>query len=150
MELIFSEDKMPVKEVSELMEKAALECLRIEGCPEERTEISISFVSDEEIRQLNRDYRQKDSVTDVLSFPQYDDLEEAFEDEIICLGDVVICEEQARRQAEEFGHSYDREIIYLFVHSVFHLLGYDHIEDDDKAEMRAKEEQVMTALGLER
>ena len=66
------------------------------------------------------------------------------------LGDVVICLEKAREQAEEFGHSEEREIVYLFVHSVFHLLGYDHMEDEEKAEMRSAEEKVMSFLELER
>ena len=76
--------------------------------------------------------------------------EELEEGESIELGDVVICEDKAREQALEFGHSYERELIYLFVHSVFHLLGYDHEDENEKKEMRAKEESVMEKLGISR
>ena len=102
------------------------------------------------IRELNRDYRNMDSVTDVLSFPQFEQPADMPEEGEICLGDVVICKEQAERQAEEFGHSFEREIIYLFTHSVLHLLGYDHMTEEDKAGMRAKEEAVMNYLGIGR
>ena len=79
--------------------------------------------------------------------PSVEDLDEG---EAVELGDVVICEDRAREQAEEFGHSYERELIYLFVHSVFHLLGYDHENEIEKKEMRAKEESVMEKLGITR
>jgi probable rRNA maturation factor len=68
----------------------------------------------------------------------------------ISLGDVVICPEQALLQADEFGHSAERELVYLFVHSVLHLLGYDHVEDEDKRKMRTREEKIMSEIGLER
>ena len=67
---------------------------------------------------------------------------------VLCLGDVVICPEQALLQAEEFGHSGERELVYLFVHSVFHLMGYDHMEEESKSEMRAQEEKIMSQIGL--
>ena len=102
----------------------------------------------EEIRNLNREYRDTDKVTDVLSFPQFDDLNEIPEFGEICLGDVVICKDRALEQAEEFGHSFEREIIYLFTHSILHLLGYDHMEEDEKKEMRQREEEVMAHLGI--
>ena len=86
----------------------------------------------------------------MLSFPQFEDLNELPEDQIICLGDIVICEDRAKEQAEEFGHSYEREIIYLFTHSVLHLLGYDHMDEKEKTEMRQREEEVMTELKLKR
>ncbi|MCQ2553736.1 MAG: rRNA maturation RNase YbeY, partial [Clostridia bacterium] len=72
------------------------------------------------------------------------------DDEELAIGDVVICSAVAHRQAEEFGHSYERELIYLFVHSVFHLLGYDHEEEEDKEVMRSREEAVMDYLGIKR
>ena len=76
--------------------------------------------------------------------------EELFEGESLELGDVVICTEKAREQAVEYGHSYERELMYLFVHSIFHLLGYDHELEEEKKEMRKKEELIMSALGIER
>jgi len=107
-------------------------------------------VSKEEIRELNNQYRGIDNHTDVLSFPLIEDFDEVDPDDEYMLGDVVICLEKAREQAEEFGHSEAREIVYLFVHSVCHLLGFDHMEEDEKQEMRTREEEVMTLLDLER
>lgn len=150
MYIYFEEGQQVTEEILSTMEKAAKYCLELEGIDEERTEISVTFVDAEEIRELNRDYRDNDKVTDVLSFPQFDDLNDIPDFGEICLGDVVICKERAQEQAEEFGHSFEREIIYLFTHSILHLLGYDHMEDEEKQEMRAREEEVMTHLGIGR
>ena len=99
-----------------------------------RCEISVILCQpDEDTRAQPAISGRMSSVTDVLSFPQFDDLEEEIPEVCeICLGDVVICEQKAREQAEEFGHSFERELVYLFAHSVLHLLGYDHMEDDEK------------------
>ena len=132
------------------MKEAAELCTKAEGLDPDRCEVSFSFVGEDEIRELNAAYRRKDAVTDVLSFPQYDDLTELDNEEEICLGDVVICSEVARRQAEEYGHSYERELVYLFVHSILHLLGYDHMEEEERREMRSREELVMERIGLAR
>ena len=149
MNIYFSEE-IPVPEsFLEQMSRAADLCAAGEGLDPDVCEVSVSFVSEEEIQTLNRDYRGTDRVTDVLSFPQYDDLSE-MEGELIELGDVVICRKRAEEQAEEYGHSLEREIVYLFVHSMLHLLGYDHMEADEKAEMRRREEEVMEELGLVR
>ena len=113
-------------------------------------EISVTFTDNEGIRELNRQYRDKDIDTDVLSFPMgengvYDvDMETGAK----ILGDVVISMEKARDQAERFGHSFQREVGYLTAHSVLHLLGYDHIDNLEKVRMREKEELVMDQLGL--
>ena len=112
--------------------------------------MSLTFVSPEEIQQLNSMYRGVDKVTDVLSFPQYEDLNQLPEEGGIPLGDVVICTQQALIQADEYGHSNEREMVYLFVHSICHLLGYDHMDEEDKQEMRAKEDQVMEKIQVER
>ncbi len=101
-------------------------------------EVSISLVSDDEIRQLNRDYRNKDQVTDVLSFPQVESLDEARQVNYLFLGDIVINLDQVIRQAKEFQHSEARELSYLTVHSLYHLLGFDHETDDEKLAMRNK------------
>lgn len=135
---------------SQVLERAAKKALELEGIDDERIEISLSFVSPEEIKEINNEFRGIDKVTDVLSFPQFDDLEDFPEVGEIALGDVVICMERAKEQAEEFGHSLDREIVYLFVHSVCHLLGYDHMEEDEKKVMRAREEEIMEYLDLTR
>lgn len=146
---IYFEDGQAVDEkILDIMKKAAEYCLRLEEVDESRTEISVTFVDGEEIRHLNREYRDTDRVTDVLSFPQFDDLNDIPKAGEICLGDVVICKDRAAEQAEEFGHSFEREIIYLFTHSILHLLGYDHMEEAEKREMRVREEEVMEHLGI--
>lgn len=150
MELIFSEERLPQNSILDEMQKAAELCLEREEIDHERATVSITFVSNEEIQELNRSYRGIDRVTDVLSFPLYESKLEFPREGELCLGDVVICLEQAYLQADEFGHTVDRELIYLFVHSIFHLLGYDHLAENEKEEMRIKEEQVMQRLGLER
>lgn len=132
------------------MMTAAEKCVSDEGLDPSNVEISLSVVSEEEIHELNRRFRETDRVTDVLSFPQYESLDEIENGEITPLGDVVICSAVALRQAEAYGHSYEREFVYLFVHSVLHLLGYDHMDPAEKREMRAKEEEVMSYIGLER
>lgn len=132
------------------MKEAAAVLFAEEGVDEERAEISLTLVSLEEIRKLNRDYRDVDRETDVLSFPQFEDVEDMPEFGELCLGDVVICLDKVEEQAKEFGHSFERELIYLFVHSMLHLLGYDHMEEEEKAAMRQREEAVMNAIGLER
>ena len=148
MNIYFEDGQVLDETILATMKKAAEYCLDLEQVDQERTEISVTFVEGEEIRNLNREYRDTDKVTDVLSFPQFDDLNEIPEFGEICLGDVVICKDRALEQAEEFGHSFEREIIYLFTHSILHLLGYDHMEEDEKKEMRQREEEVMAHLGI--
>lgn len=109
-------------------------------------EVSVSFVSNEEIHELNRDYRGVDRPTDVLSFQM--DEEEVYGEMDVVLGDIVISMEKAMEQAEDFGHSLTREVVYLTVHSMFHLMGYDHMNEEEKAEMRGKEKAVLKELGV--
>lgn len=150
MNIIFSEETMPSEAIVNKLIEAAELCVLAEDLDHERVEISVTFVGEEEIRDLNNLFRKIDHVTDVLSFPQYDNMEELPEEGILCLGDVVICSEQALIQADELGHSPEREILYLFVHSMFHLMGYDHMDNEEKTDMREKEEAIMTKLGAER
>ncbi|WP_130863560.1 rRNA maturation RNase YbeY [Bacilliculturomica massiliensis] len=150
MNIIFSDERMPGQTVVDLMIKAAVLCSKQEGVDPERVSVSVTFVSSEEIRELNRIYRNKDAVTDVLSFPQFETPSDTPEEGEVCLGDVVICSEQALIQADEYGHSGERELVYLFVHSVFHLLGYDHMTEEDKSDMRTREESIMEQIGLTR
>ena len=150
MRILYSEENILDNAMLEDLEKAAVLCVEKEGLPADNAEISLTFVSKEEIRELNNQYRGIDNHTDVLSFPLIEDFDFIDEDEEYMLGDVVICLEKAREQAEEYGHSERREIVYLFVHSVCHLLGFDHMEEDEKKEMRQREEEVMTLLDLER
>lgn len=150
MKIYFEEGQAVSEEILEIMTKAAKHCLEMEEIDEQRSEISVTFVDKEEIHELNNQYRGVDSPTDVLSFPQFDDFDDLPEEGDICLGDVVICTDKAKEQAEEFGHTFEREIIYLFVHSILHLLGYDHMDEDEKALMRRQEETVMEHLGITR
>ena len=118
---------------------------------DDMTEVDITIVDDEEIYQLNRDYRNVDRPTDVLSFALDEDDEdepELMEGQLHLLGDIIISAETATRQAEEFGHGLEREIVYLAVHGLLHLLGYDHMVEEDKVIMRAKEEEALSAINL--
>ncbi len=123
--------------------------------------LEVTFVSAEEIRRLNAETRQIDKVTDVLSYPTLDGIKgqairgaehpyDIDEEGNLLIGSVAICLDRAREQAEEYGHSFERELHYLIVHGAMHCLGYDHIADADKTEMRAEEEQVLSALGITR
>ena len=109
-------------------------------------EISITFVGKDEIYKLNKEFRNVDRPTDVLSFPM--DTDFLIEGVDPMLGDIVICMDVAKDQAEDLGHSLDREIMYLSCHSTLHLLGYDHINEDEKRQMRAREKEVMKILGV--
>lgn len=113
-------------------------------------EVAVTFVDNDEIRRLNKEYRDIDSVTDVLSFPMGEDgvYDVNPKTGAKMLGDVVISMQKAHKQALDFDHSFEREVCYLTVHSVLHLLGYDHMVPEDKAVMRSKEEAVMQAMGL--
>lgn len=118
---------------------------------DDMTEVDITIVDDEEIHQLNRDYRNVDRPTDVLSFALDEDDEdepELLEGQLHLLGDIIISAETATRQAEEFGHGLEREIVYLAVHGLLHLLGYDHMVEEDKVIMRVKEEEALRAINL--
>lgn len=126
--------------------------LTYEGFPEP-AEISVTFVDDVRIHELNKEYRNVDKSTDVLSFPlgENGEYDKNIETGACLLGDIVISVETAVRQAEEYGHSLQREIGFLTVHSMLHLLGYDHVNGGlEEVHMREKEERVLTELGLKR
>ena len=129
--------------------------LRREGLPEV-AESSLTFVTNQEIRELNREYRNIEKETDVLSFPLYEseDLVLLRQGEqgakILLLGDIVISLEKAQEQATEFGHSFRRELLYLFVHGLLHLFGYDHLDEDEKREMRSREEEILEEFSITR
>jgi probable rRNA maturation factor len=169
MRNIYSDEQQRLSdEISGLMQRAADEAMRREF-GEYDAEVSVTIVGGEEIRELNRDYRGIDRVTDVLSFPQFeaDELEEVLKEESenapendaegetadfepVLIGDVVICYDRAAEQAEEYGTGLTRELVYLFVHSIFHLFGYDHEEEEERKAMRGREEEVLAAIGVMR
>lgn len=130
-------------ELESLLEKVINEVLKVEGLSQ-NYEVSISFVENEEIKELNRDYRGVDKETDVLSFPMEDEF--GLSDSL--LGDIIISIDKANEQSLEFGHTIEREIAYLTAHSMFHLLGYDHMNEDEKLIMREKEKLVMKNLKI--
>ena len=135
-------------EMKSLIRRAILATLDYEGF-EYDTEVSVTFCDNEYIKVLNNEYRNKDSATDVLSFPMYDidELEsETNPDGSVSLGDIVISLERAAEQANELGHSLKREVAFLVIHSTLHLLGYDHelSKDDEEAQCLAQREIVET------
>lgn len=137
--------------------------LRVAAAAEEveAGEVVLTFVDDEEIRSINLEFRDKDKATDVLSFPQWEDNDDemtiiydeddAPDEEAEPIGDIIISMPTALRQAEEFGHSLEREVCFLFVHGFLHLLGYDHEEGDaEEAEMFAKQDAILNQAGIPR
>ena len=138
------------------VEKVLHKCFEEEGLLDSKLIITITFTTPEEIRKINKKYRKIDKATDVLSFPMFekDELDEKikngdfpYED---VLGDVIISIEKVREQAEEYGHSFERELSYMLVHGFYHLMGYDHIEEEDKKIMRPKEEKILNELKITR
>ena len=117
----------------------------------ENAEVSITLTNDEHIHELNKNFRGVDRPTDVLSFAfRESDEPEILDSEVEILGDIIISLERAEIQAENFGHSYLREVIFLTVHGLLHLLGYDHIEEADRIEMEREQDFIMSKLGIER
>jgi probable rRNA maturation factor len=155
MELLVSNEQgihLVTTELELLFKKVLEAVLQAEG-ETGKVEVSLVLVDDKKIQELNRDYRGIDRPTDVLSFP----LREAVEDEgpkvsvdEWLLGDIVVSMETALRQAEEYGHSLERELGFLIVHGCLHLLGYDHQREEERQVMREKEEAILTSLGLTR
>lgn len=131
-------------DINDIIEKVVKEALTLEGLSL-NYEVSISFVDNEEIKELNREYRGMDSYTDVLSFPMDEDF---LVEGPLLLGDIIISAEKALEQGEEYGHSLYREIAYLTAHSMFHLMGYDHMDYESKLLMRGKEKEIMKILGI--
>ncbi|MBE6582623.1 MAG: rRNA maturation RNase YbeY [Ruminococcaceae bacterium] len=125
--------------------KAALEYEKVSFVPE----VSVTYTDNEGIRELNAAHRNIDRATDVLSFPLFENEELAEASDGDALGDIVISLEKAREQANEYGHSFEREVAFLTVHSMLHLLGYDHeISEADEKEMFFRQEEILKTMGL--
>ncbi|WP_160721765.1 rRNA maturation RNase YbeY [Bacillus sp. USDA818B3_A] len=149
-----------VDETNELTEQQMLEIERIINFAarnqqiEEHSEVSITFVSNERIQEINREYRDKDMPTDVISFA----MEELGEGEVELtgidmprvLGDIIISIPRTKEQAEEYGHSFERELGFLAVHGFLHLLGYDHMTEEDEKEMFTLQKEILNEYGLTR
>ena len=147
-----------VKEIAEMVVDAALEHI---GCPYE-AEISLLITHDEEIHEMNREHRGIDRATDVLSFPMLEfdipgnfsgideEMSDGFNPETgeLMLGDIVISADKVMAQAEEYGHSPKREYAFLIAHSMLHLCGYDHMEDDERTEMEQKQRMILEKINI--
>ena len=151
MEIILDNRQDKIKVSEDLLGKIndiIVETLYYEGY-DDNYEVSLSFVDNEEIHELNREYRGVDRATDVLSFPLLtDDFDVEIEEE--SLGDIVISLERALEQSEEYNHSFEREVCFLVCHSMFHLLGYDHDTEENTKDMRKREEDVLNKLNITR
>ncbi len=134
-----------------LVRRAVIASLEYEGFGAD-TELSVTFTDNEGIRAINAQFRGIDKPTDVLSFPltDYESVDFPVADEPeSSLGDIVISLERADEQAHEFGHSFEREVAFLTVHSMLHLLGYDHVDsEEDDAEMRRRQREILISMGL--
>lgn len=154
-----SQDAVPIDgEIEETIKTVIKKTLEFEKC-DFGAEISVTIVDKNEIKSINKEQRNIDAVTDVLSFPMlyFDengdiiDCDFDTDGDNIVLGDIVICAERAKEQAEEFGHSFKREMAFLTVHSMLHLLGYDHITSQEEEKiMFCKQEEILDKLGITR
>lgn len=151
MEIILENRQDKINLDDELIEKlndTIIECLHYEGYDDDY-DVSLSFVDNKEIRELNKQFRGIDKETDVLSFPLLDN---DFDVELgeVSLGDIVISLEKALEQSIEYNHSIEREVCFLVCHSMFHLLGYDHDTEENTKEMRQKEKDILGKLNITR
>ena len=144
------------KEYDEVIKKVLSQCFKEENLENSNLWITVTFTTPRKIQEINKEYRGIDKATDVLSFPMFekDELDEKiakkdFENEDI-LGDIVISVEKVKEQAIEYGHSFERELSYMLVHGFYHLMGYDHIKEEDKKIMRPKEEKILETLKISR
>ena len=156
---MFNIEFLNIKEKAEyknIISKVLDKCFVVDHLPKDKILVSVTLNNPENIKKLNKEYRKIDKTTDVLSFPMFEKEEidkmvksQKWEYTDI-LGDMVISIEQVEIQAKEYGHSFERELSYMIVHSFYHLMGYDHIKEEDKEIMRPKEEYVLNELGITR
>lgn len=154
-EIIYKE--IEEKEEYEKIIKRVLEqCFKEEKLINSKLYITITLTNPEKIKEINKQYRNIERATDVLSFPMFekDELEQKIQNEDFeypdVLGDIIISIEKVEEQAKEYEHSFERELSYMIVHGFYHLMGYDHIEEDDKKKMRPKEEKILNDLKIKR
>ena len=147
---------IPNIQYEQVISKVLDECFKVEALIDSKFIVSITLTNPENIQKLNKQYRNIDKPTDVLSFPMFEKSEiddiisnKRFDNEDV-LGDMVISIPKVEEQAKEYGHSFERELSYMVVHSFYHLMGYDHIKEEDKAVMRPKEEFVLENLKITR
>ena len=154
-EIIYKDIKTK-KEYENTIKKVLEQCFKEEKLENSKLYITITLTTPENIRKINKEYRNIDKATDVLSFPMFekDELELKIRNkDYNCediLGDIIISIEKVKSQAEEYGHSFERELSYMVVHGFYHLMGYDHIKEEDKKLMRPKEEKILEKLNIKR
>ena len=144
------------EEYEETIRRVLKQCFIEEKIEKSKLYVTITLTNANNIRKINKEYRNIDKATDVLSFPMFekDELmqkikQQTFEHEDV-LGDIVISIPKVEEQAKEYGHSFERELSYMVVHGFYHLMGYDHIKEEDKKEMRPKEEKILDTLKIMR
>lgn len=151
--VLIKNDQKKIKmtpDLRRLVKRAVLAVLDFEDFGR-RAEVSVTFTDNEGIHALNREYRNVDRPTDVLSFPLFDGEDYDTDGDAVLLGDIVISLERAQTQAEEYGHSFEREVAFLTVHSMLHLLGYDHeTSPEDERDMFARQDEILISAGMTR
>ena len=151
--VLIKNDQKKIKmtpDLRRLVKRAVLAVLDFEDFGR-RAEVSVTFTDNEGIHALNREYRNVDRPTDVLSFPLSDGEDYDTDGDAVLLGDIVISLERAQTQAEEYGHSFEREVAFLTVHSMLHLLGYDHeTSPEDERDMFARQDEILICAGMTR
>ena len=152
--LFYNQTSESVETYEAMITTVVNETIKQENLTNEMLECSFIFVDNEQIREINANYRQKDAVTDVITFAIEDEMPGEIKIQGIpmprMLGDVFISLPRTREQAERYGHSFERELSFLAVHGCLHLLGYDHIEPEEEKIMFGKQEDVLNALGIRR
>ena len=144
------------KEYEKIVKKVLTQCFKEEQLENTKLSITIILTTPENIRKINKEYRNIDKATDVLSFPIFekDELSQKLQENDFTyedmLGDIMISMERVKEQAQEYEHSFEREFSYMLVHGFYHLMGYDHIQEEDKKIMRPKEEKILKDLEMDR
>jgi len=138
------------EEYNKIIKEVLNKCFEEENLFNRNLYVNVVLTNPENIRTINKEHRQIDKETDVLSFPMYEkkEITNIKLDKEDVLGDMVISIERVEEQAKEYGHSFKRELAYMVVHSFYHLLGYDHMEEEDKKQMRIKEENILNKLNI--
>ena len=154
VEIIY-DDIQENDQYNEIITKVINECFKNENMEKLKLYISITLTTPSKIKSLNSRYRHIDKETDVLSFPMFEkeEIEQMISQQYDVddvLGDIIISIDQVKKQAVEYGHSFERELAYMCVHGFFHLIGYDHIQDEDKIVMRKKEDEILNKLKITR
>lgn len=149
------QDVQQQKKQEEILKTVAEECFKQENILKDKFYISITLTNNENIKIINKEYRNIDRETDVLSFPMFekDEIEKILKQKVShqeVLGDIIISIPKVEEQACEYGHSFERELAYMLVHGFYHLMGYDHMEEEEKKQMRQKEEIVLQKLKIQR